>query len=54
VADCTGDGSLNILDFVCFQAFFVEQEPYADCDKNGQWNILDFVCFQGAFVAGCP
>jgi hypothetical protein len=53
-ADCTGDGNLDILDFVCFQAFWSESEPYADCNKDGEWNILDFVCFQGAFSAGCP
>jgi hypothetical protein len=53
-ADCSDNGSLDILDFVCFQQFFLEQDSKADCDDNGAWNVLDFVCFQGMFLAGCP
>ena len=52
--DCVNDGVLNILDFVCFQAFFVVQDPYADCNGDGVLNILDFVCFQSEFENGCP
>jgi hypothetical protein len=54
IADCDGNGSLNILDFVCFQNLFQSGDPGADCDANGQFNILDFVCFQNLFQAGCP
>ena len=53
-ADCNRDGSLDILDFVCFQNLFTSGEPAADCNGDGSLNILDFVCFQGVFVAGCP
>jgi hypothetical protein len=53
-ADCDGNGSLNILDFVCFQSQWQQQTPAGDCDDNGAWNILDFVCYQGLFTAGCP
>ncbi len=53
VADCNGDGALNILDFVCFQGLFVAGDLDADCNGDGVLNILDFVCFQGLFVQGC-
>ena len=53
-ADCDGSGSLNILDFVCFQNEWTAQTPAGDCDGNGSYNILDFVCFQDLFTAGCP
>ena len=53
IADCDGNGVLNILDFVCYQGLFQSGDPAADCDANGVLNILDFVCFQGAFQAGC-
>jgi len=52
-ADCNEDGTLDILDFVCFQQAFQAEKPLADCDFSGDWSILDFVCFQQAFVAGC-
>lgn len=51
--DCNGDGNLDILDFVCFQGAFLDQDPSADCDGNGEFNILDFVCFQALFQKGC-
>lgn len=51
-ADCNGDGNLNILDFVCYQAEFQNQTDKGDCDGNGDYNILDFVCYQGEFQGG--
>jgi outer membrane protein assembly factor BamB len=53
-ADCNADGSLNILDFVCFQGIFTAGDPGADCNADGALNILDFVCYQQAFQSGCP
>ncbi len=52
--DCTGEGSLTIADFGCFQTKFVAGDPYADCNGVGGLTIADFGCFQTAFVAGCP
>ena len=52
-ADCNGDGNLDILDFVCFQALFQTMAPDADCNGDGNLDILDFVCFQASFLAGC-
>jgi hypothetical protein len=54
VADCNGNGSLNILDFVCFQQKFQAGDDSADINGDGSLNILDFVAFQQAFQAGCP
>ena len=53
-ADCNADGSLSILDFVCYQQLFVEGDPAADCNGDGSLDILDFVCYQQSFVDGCP
>ncbi len=51
-ADCTGDGSLTIADFGCFQTAFVTET--CDCTCSAGCTIADFACFQTAFVAGCP
>jgi len=51
--DCNLDGELNILDFLCFQELFVQQDLQADCNLDGALNILDFTCYQGLFAAGC-
>jgi len=53
-ADCTGEGTLDIFDFICFQDAFVQSLPYGDCTGNGVYDIFDFICFQDAFVVGCP
>jgi len=53
-ADCNDDGTLNILDFTCFQALFSAGEPVADCNEDSVLNILDFICYQASFEAGCP
>ena len=51
--DFNGDGVKNILDFVAFQAGWLNGDEAADCDANGLFNILDFVCFQSAFGEPC-
>jgi hypothetical protein len=53
-ADCDGNGSLDVFDFLCFQDAFVGGDPYADCDGNSTFDVFDFLCFQDAFVVGCP
>jgi len=54
-ADCNDDGTLNVLDFTCFQGEFTDGNlAKADCNDDGVLNILDFTCFQSAFQAGCP
>jgi hypothetical protein len=60
-ADCdssTGQGTLDIFDFLCFQERFVSSAPYAcGCDTTTGvevCDIFDFLCFQSRFAAGCP
>ncbi len=60
-ADCdttTGEGILDIFDFLCFGNRFAANDPYAcDCDLTtglGVCDIFDFLCFGNAFNAGCP
>ncbi len=52
-ADCDGDASLSIDDFICFQTFFALGDPYSDCDEDGVLSIDDFICFQTFFAIGC-
>ena len=52
-ADCDGDGSLSLFDFLCFQNLFAAGDPLADCDGDGALSLFDFLCFQNAFAAGC-
>jgi len=56
-ADCdqsSGQGVLDIFDFLCFQNAFASGAAYADCDDNAQIDVFDFLCFQDAFARGCP
>jgi hypothetical protein len=53
-ADCDGNETLDVFDFLCFQDAFVQGDPYADCDGNTVLDVFDFLCFQDAFVVGCP
>jgi hypothetical protein len=53
-ADCDGNTTLDVFDFLCFQDAFVAGAPYADCDGNSAFDVFDFLCFQDAFVTGCP
>jgi hypothetical protein len=53
IADCDGNGTLNVFDFLCFQTAFGNGDMSADCDGNGSLNVFDFLCFQTAFGNGC-
>jgi probable HAF family extracellular repeat protein len=53
-ADCTGDGILDLFDFLCFQNLVAVGSPAADCDGDGELELFDFLCFQNKFAAGCP
>ena len=52
-ADMSGDGVLNVLDFVAMQSAFQAGESRADMNGDCTLSVLDFVAFQQAFVAGC-
>jgi len=53
-ADCDGNTTLDIFDFLCFQDLFTAADPAADCDGNTTLDVFDFLCFQDAFATGCP
>ena len=51
-ADLTGDGSLDIFDFLAFQNAFDAGQPLADFNGDCTLDIFDFLAFQNAFDAG--
>ena len=51
--DCDGDGTLNVLDYLCFLNAFGAGDPSADCNCDGVLDIFDFLCFQNEFMSGC-
>jgi hypothetical protein len=53
-ADITGDGLLDVFDFLAFQWFFVAGDLSADFDGSGSLDFFDFLAFQREFAAGCP
>jgi hypothetical protein len=52
-ADFTGDGALDLFDFLAFVNTFNAGDPDADCDDGGTFDLFDFLCFTNAFNAGC-
>jgi hypothetical protein len=52
-ADCNASGTLDIADWLCFNALFNTADPGADCDGSGGLDLFDFLCFVNAFNAGC-
>jgi hypothetical protein len=52
-ADFTGDGTLDLFDFLGYVNLFNAGEPAADCDGDGDFTLFDFLCFTNAFNAGC-
>ncbi|MFG0286122.1 MAG: GC-type dockerin domain-anchored protein [Phycisphaerales bacterium JB039] len=53
-ADLTGDGILDIFDFLEFQNLFAMGDPRADFTGDGVLDLFDFLEFQNAFGRGCP
>jgi len=53
LADVTGDGTLDIFDFLAFQDLFVNSEVLADVNGDGTLNIFDFLAYQDRFTTGC-
>jgi hypothetical protein len=52
-ADFTGDGALDLFDFLLFVNAFNAGDPAADCDDNGVHDLFDFLCYTNAFNEGC-
>jgi hypothetical protein len=51
--DFTGDGVLDLFDFLAFVNAFNAGDPEANCDQEGGLDLFDFLCFTNAFNAGC-
>jgi hypothetical protein len=52
-ADCTGDETQDLFDFLCFVNQFNAGAQSADCDGNQSLDLFDFLCFVNRFNAGC-
>ncbi|MFG0283565.1 MAG: GC-type dockerin domain-anchored protein [Phycisphaerales bacterium JB039] len=53
-ADLTGDGALDLFDFLEFQNLFAAGDLRADFTGDGALDLFDFLAFQNEFAAGCP
>jgi hypothetical protein len=51
--DFSGDGSVNVQDFLAFLQAFSAGEARADFDASGSVNVQDFLAFLSAYAAGC-
>jgi hypothetical protein len=51
--DFTGDGELNLFDFLEYVNAFNAAEDRADCTLDGVLDFFDFLCFTNTFNAGC-
>jgi hypothetical protein len=54
IADCNGDGRLDLADLGCFTTNFNLGLPAGDCNRDGALNLSDFGCFQTKYTLGCP
>ncbi|MCW5757067.1 MAG: hypothetical protein KIT54_07525 [Phycisphaeraceae bacterium] len=52
-ADCDGSGTVDLIDFLCFQNRFASGDMRADCNGDGVLDLFDFLCFLEAFGLGC-
>ncbi len=52
-ADFTGDGVLDLFDFLAYVNAFNAGLDSADCTGDGSLDLFDFLCFVNAFNAGC-
>jgi hypothetical protein len=51
--DFTGDGTLDLFDFLAYVNAFNAGDPGAECNGDGSLDLFDFLCFVNAFNAGC-
>jgi hypothetical protein len=50
--DFTGDGALDLFDFLAYVNAFSAGDLEADCEANGGLDLFDFLCFVNAFNEG--
>jgi hypothetical protein len=51
--DLSGDGVLDLFDFLAFTNLFNAQDPRADWDGNGVFDLFDFLAYTNAYHQGC-
>jgi hypothetical protein len=51
--DFTGEGELDLFDFLEYVNAFNAGEDRADCTGEGDLDFFDFLCFTNAFNEGC-
>jgi hypothetical protein len=51
--DFTGDGALDLFDFLAYVNAFNAGDGPADCTADEKFDLFDFLCFVNAFNAGC-
>jgi probable HAF family extracellular repeat protein len=51
--DMTGDGAVNVSDFLAFLSDYAAGATRSDFNADGQVNVSDFLAFLGAYAAGC-
>jgi probable HAF family extracellular repeat protein len=51
--DFTGEGDLDLFDFLEYVNAFNDGEDRADCTGEGALDLFDFLCFVNAFNDGC-
>lgn len=51
--DFTGDGNLDLFDFLAYMNSFNGGEVQSDCTGDGALDIFDFLCFVNSFNQGC-
>jgi hypothetical protein len=51
--DFTGEGDLDLFDFLEYVNAFNAGEDRADCTGEGDLDFFDFLCFTNAFNEGC-
>ncbi len=51
--DFTGDGALDLFDFLAYVNAFNAGDPKSDCTGDGARDLFDFLCFVNAFNSGC-
>jgi hypothetical protein len=53
-ADFTGEGDLDLFDFLEYVNVFNAGDGLADCTHDGELDLFDFLCYVNVFNAGCP
>lgn len=53
IADFTGDGVINTIDFLLYLNLWNDHDPSTDVNLDGAVNTLDFLVYLNAYTSGC-